>query len=429
MNEPQPPRWPSRLLETFCAPHLLEEVQGDLQELYGEWVREYGERRAGWLYLFHSVKFIRLYRIKRFSSRNLTPMLKNYGIIAFRNLLRQKGYSVLNILGLALGLACSFLITLWIQDELNYDGFHASGDQLYRVMRHVHSDGQITTSDRVSWNIANGLREYPEVKEVSVTYPTDLVMNSGELSVREAGIYATPDFFTMFTWHLVRGQSDEVLRDPASVVISVSLAEKYFGDEWRTQAIGKTIHDEIGDLGNFTVTGVFEDIPRHSSLQFDFVLPMAVFERRNDWLFNWMNSGVSIFARLHEGTDGAVLSRKITDIQNEHIEGFRSDLFLQPYADQHLYSGFQDGVLSGGRIEYVRMFAIVALVIILIACINFMNLATARSMRRAKEVGRAQSGRSREAFVGRSVYGRIKSAGAGGVCLSDDDNRIGTAVL
>lgn len=315
-------------------------------------------------------------------------MFKNYLTIALRNLLRQKGYSLLNITGLSFGLACTFLIALWIQDEMSYDRFHENGDRLYRVMRHVHSDGQISTSDQVTWNIANTLEEeYPEVQGVSVTYSTSLVMNSGELSIREEGLYASPDFFSMFTWHLVQGEPEEVLRSPTSVVISSSLAKKYFGENWSTEAMGGTIRDDVGGLGDFTVTGVFEDIPRQSSLQFDFVLPMQVYESRNDWLFNWMNSGVRIFASLHEGASGAVLSKKIVDMQNIRIEGFRSDLFLQPYTDQHLYSGFQNGVLTGGRIEYVRMFAIVALVIILIACINFMNLATARSMRRAKEIG------------------------------------------
>lgn len=390
-SEKKPPRLATRFLRWYCHPDLLDEVEGDLYELFERRVETGGLWKAKVRYWLNVLMFLHpdyIQKRKNHYTTNHTAMFKNYITIALRNLLRQKGYSLLNIVGLSLGLACTFLITLWIQDEMSYDSFHESGDRLYRVMRHVHSEGQIRTSDQVTWNIANTLKEeYPEVQDVSVTYPTNLVMSIGELSIREEGIYASPGFFDMFTWHLVQGEPKEVLRSPSSLLISSSLAEKYFGEDWRTKAIGGTIRDGVDGLGDFTVTGVFEDIPRHSSLQFDFVLPMQVYESRNDWLFNWMNSGVRIFARLHEGADEATLSKKITDIQNKHIEGFRSDLFLQPYTDQHLYSGFQDGVLTGGRIEYVRMFAIVALVIILIACINFMNLATARSMRRAKEIG------------------------------------------
>ena len=385
-----PPRLATCFLRWYCRSELLDEVEGDLYELFQRRIEKEGLQRARLRYWLNVLMFLHpdyIRKRKRLNLINHTAMLRNYFIIALRSILKQKSYSLLNIIGLSLGLACTFLITLWIQDEMRYDSFHESGDHLYRVMRHVHSDGQINTSNQVTWNIGHALQEYSEVRSVAVTNPVKLVMNSGELSIREEGIYASPGFFAMFTWHLVQGDPEEVLRSPSSFAISTSLAEKYFGKDWPTQAMGGTIRDNVDGLGDFTVTGIFEDIPRHSSLQFDFVLPMQVYESRNEWLFNWMNSGVRIFARLHEGADGATLSSRITNVQNEHIEGFRSDLFLQPYTEQHLYSGFQNGVLTGGRIEYVRMFTIVALVIILIACINFMNLATARSMRRAKEIG------------------------------------------
>lgn len=316
-------------------------------------------------------------------------MLRNHFKIAVRTLLRQKGYSLLNVAGLAVGLACAFLITIWIQDELRYDRFHESGDRLYRVMRHVYSGDEIRTSSSVTFNIARALEEaYPEVEDVTVvTERVTLVMNRGDIPILEWGLYAGPHFFEMFTWNLIEGNPAEVLRDPASIVISTSLAERYFGLDWRQHAIGGTISDPVYDLGDFTVTGVFEDVPTNSSLQFDFVLPIELFVRQNEWLHNWMNSGIRIFVRTHEGSDGAALSENITDIQNEHIEGFRSDLFLQSYVDQRLYSNFRDGVLVGGLIDYLRIFSVVALMIVLIASINFMNLSTARSMRRAREIG------------------------------------------
>ena len=331
-------------------------------------------------------------------------MLKNYFKIALRTFKRQKGYSFLNVAGLSVGLACAFLIALWIRDEVRYDRFHASGDRIYRVLRHMYSNDQIRTVDTITWPLARVLKEeYPEVEDVAlITQPENLVFKRGELLARESGMHAGPAFFTMFSWRLIQGVPDEVLQDPTSVVISASLAEKYFGSDWRERgsAVGEVIY--IDNRADFTVTGVFEDIPHHSSLQFDFVLPLEDYARRRSGLGNWNNSRFPLFVRTREGADAKALSEKIINIQNDHIKGFRSDLFLQPYTDQHLYSTFKDGVRIVGRIEYyVRVFSVVALIIVLIACINFVNLATARSVRRAREIGvRKAIGAERRSLIG-----------------------------
>ena len=332
-------------------------------------------------------------------------MLKNYLKIAYRTLVRQKGYAFINIFGLAVGLACAFLITLWIRDEVSYDRLHESGDRIYRVMRHVHSGDEIHTSDIVTWPLDRVLEEaYPEVEDVvAITQSEELLFSRGERSAREEGLYADADFFDVFSWDLIEGDPADVLQAPTSVVISASLAEKYFGSGWRTHAVGGTIiRDDIDGTKDLTVTGVFEDVPQHSSLKFDYALPMAAFVQRHEgWMGDWMNSAFHLFVRVGEGADADMLSEKITDLQNDHIEGFRSDLFLQPYADQHLYSAFKDGALAGGRIEYIQVFAVVALLIVLIACINFVNLATARSAQRAREVGvRKAVGAGRRSLVG-----------------------------
>lgn len=334
-------------------------------------------------------------------------MFKNYLKVAFRTLFRQKGYSFLNVAGLAVGLACAFLIALWIQDEVNYDRFHESGDRIYRVMRHVHFGDQIYTQEGVPWPLARVLKEeYPEVEDVTfITGAENLTFSRGELLMHEQGRHAGPAFFTMFSWRLIQGVPEKVLQNPTSIVISASLAEKYFGGDWRERggAVGETIY--IDNRQDFTVTGVFEDIPHHSSLRFDFVLPMEDhYMRRKRGLDDWNNSSLRLFIRTRERVDEAVLTAKITNIQNDHLDHdqFRSELFLQPYTDQHLYSTFEDGVLIVGPIEYyVRIFSVVALIILLIACINFMNLATARSMRRAREIGvRKAVGAARRSLVG-----------------------------
>ncbi|MEM6842794.1 MAG: ABC transporter permease [Bacteroidota bacterium] len=389
--KPSPPKYLLRFFRWFCHPDLHPFIEGDLLELYEERVKDMGKKKANIRFAWDVLLLFRpsiIRPLNQSQSVNHTAMFRNYFTIALRTLWQQKGYSALNILGLSLGLVCTFLLVLWIRDEVAYDHFHEHDDQLYRVMRHVYSGDDIETSDRVTWNIAQVLKDqYPEVEEVAIITPARFVMQQDEQSIQEEGIYATPDFFRMFSWDLIQGEEADVIRRPSSLVISRTLAQKYFGDEWKSQALGSTVHDNVYGQGDFTITGVFEDIRFQSSLQFDFVLPMVVYEERNPWLYNWNNSGPRIFVQTQAGTDGAALSAKITDIQNEHIEGFRSDLFLQSYADQHLYSSFKDGKQAGGRIEYVRMFGVVALIILLIASINFVNLATARSMRRAREIG------------------------------------------
>ena len=222
-------------------------------------------------------------------------MLKNYIKVAFRALRRQKGYSFLNIAGLSVGLACALLIALWIQDELSYDRFHQNGDRIYQVRRHVQfNSDQIYTQQSVPWPLASALEEnYSEVEEVVlIREPRRFSVSQNENSTREIGLYAGPAFFEMFSWGLIQGEDKMVLQDPMSVVLSVSLAKKYFGTDWRERAVGRRIR--IDNREDFTVTGVFRDIPGNSSLQFDFVLPMDAHVRQQNFanLNNWSNSSL-----------------------------------------------------------------------------------------------------------------------------------------
>lgn len=334
-------------------------------------------------------------------------MLKSYFKTAIRNFWRQKAYSFINVLGLSVGLASSFLILLWIQNERRYDRFHEQGDQLHRVMRNVHySDGQIATGSSVPMPLADVLEtEYPEISHaVLVSWETELVFSVEDQTFRERGRYATPGLFEIFSFSLIQGTPRKVLENPDAVVISESLARKYFGPNGSTDALGRRLYIDR----DYTITGVFEDIPENSSLRFDFVLPGASFFQQNDWVHHWGNSGFRIFVRLQEGADGAALSRKIENVINDHHPSANSKLFLQPYTDMYLHSNFEDGQLAGGRIEYVRIFALVAVFLLLIASINFMNLVTARSAGRAREIGvrktvGATQGSLAGQFIGESV--------------------------
>lgn len=393
-NPASPPTLPMKLFRWFCKPAYHLDIEGDLVELFEIRQEEKGLRYARWVFYVDVLLLFRpsiIRPITLFKGLKSPTMFKHHFKLGWRLLLKNKGYSLINISGLALGMAVAMLMALWIKDEINYDTFHSGSDQIYAVKRHVFSDGEIHTSDRVTFNIASTLKTtYPSVEEVAITtYPIPLVITQSEVSFREFGIYATPSFFDIFSWKWLQGDTTTILASPNSILISASLAEKYFGRDGveKGQALGQLIEHNTEGLPPFMVAGIFEDIPSQSSLQFDFVLPMEVYEKRNDWLSDWNNSGIRIFTQLQEGADITVLNEKIKDVQNEHIEQFRSDLFLQAYADQHLYSSFKNGKQAGGRILYVRIFGIVALFLILIACINFMNLSTARALQRVKEIG------------------------------------------
>ena len=320
-------------------------------------------------------------------------MLKNYLRLAVRRLRRQKGYTAINVLGLSVGLACSFFILLWVQDELGYDRFHAQGDQLYRVMHNVkYSDGRFDTWNEVPLPLAEVLeRQVPEITDaVLVTWEMELAVARQNEAFRERGLQASPALFEIFSFPFIQGDPHTALDDPDAVVISEQLAQKYFGPDWRTAGtvLGQPLR--MDNRKDFTVAGVFKDVPRNSTLQFDFVLPIEEFIVRNPWLETWQSSALRLFVRLRAGASMAEVSAKIAPFITEHREeheGLSNTLFLQPYGDIHLYGDFEAGQVAGGRIDYVRIFILIAFFILLIACINFMNLATARSMHRAREIG------------------------------------------
>lgn len=398
-----------KFLRWFLRPELAEEVEGDLEERFYAALEKQSPGKAKLDYWFQVLHYLRGFALRKnlFTALNPLFMVRHNFRLSWRLLLKNKGYSLINIGGLALGMAVAMLITLWIKDELRFDAFHDRLDQLYQVKRHVHSGNEIQTSETVTWNIAGELEaNYPEVEQMAVTTaPQELITRIGELSYRETGLFATPGFLKLFSWELLQGKAAEALQDPGSILISSTLADKYFGDNWRETngAIGQVIEHDLARIGvpALTVSGVFEKVPANSSLQFDYLLPFEIFESRNPWITNWNNSGFRIYAQLRPGTDAASLNQRIRDMQNEHIEDFRSDLFLQAFADHHLYGVFKDGLQAGGRIEYVRIFTIVAFFLILIASINFMNLATARSLQRAKEIGvRKAIGAERRLLIG-----------------------------
>ncbi|MDA1028809.1 MAG: ABC transporter permease [Bacteroidetes bacterium] len=334
-------------------------------------------------------------------------MLRNYLTTSIRDILRHKGYSFLNIAGLAVGLACAFFIVLWIQDEVSTDRFHESGDRMYSVMRHSTFGGNKGTTRAIPKPLAAALVEnYPEVENaVLISWEMETLLFRENNSFRPSGRWVGPDFFKVFSYPLALGDKETALRTPESIVLSADLAQAYFGTNWRTRndILGSTL--TLGKRLEVAITGVFEAIPANSTLKFEFVVPIEEYTRRNDWVESWSNNGLHLVARLVPGTDLASFNAKIIDLVDEHVDVYETDLFFYPFSEMYLRSDFENGVLVGGRIDYVRIFGLVALVIIIIASINFMNLATARSAGRAREIGVRKSVGATRAILARQFMG------------------------
>ena len=310
-------------------------------------------------------------------------MFRNYFKIAIRSLLKSKLFSFINIFGLSLGMSCSLLIWLWVKDELSFNRFYPDLENIYFVRPASDWKGQKNVGEATPGPWLEAIqKESPDLAAITkITWTRDLLFKVGEKSTKENGFYATTDFFKVFQTPFLEGNPESAISAPTSIAISRKLAEKYFGDD---NAVGKTI--QLDNSTNFTISSVFENIPQNASVRFDWIVNFKVQEQ--DWMKTWGNYSFKTYARLADNADpihAEAVMQKI--IKKNSPPQFASFPVLQKMSEIYLYSEFENFKAVGGRIEYVRVFSIVAIFILLIACVNFMNLATARSVKRAKEVG------------------------------------------
>ncbi len=334
-------------------------------------------------------------------------MFRNFLRIALRNLRRHVSYSVINISGLSIGIACSILILLWVQNETSFDKFLPKSDKLYQVYASADFDGRIN-----SWR-SIPLPSYEEFKtahshivnSVVTGWGGNRLMTVGDTRIMQRGFFVSEEFLEMFEYELLRGEASQVLDDPSSIVISESLAQTLFKDE---DPMGQVV--VVDDESHLKVTGIVKDIPDNTSFQFDYLIPWKHRETINPWVVrnktNWGNYSFQVFVELSDASKEQEVNEGIHDIL---VEKGQTDVprwfHLHNMEKWRLYSNFQGGVAKSGQADYVQLFTVIALFILVIACINFMNLSTARSERRAKEVGIRKTLGSRRGQLIAQFYG------------------------
>jgi predicted permease len=310
-------------------------------------------------------------------------MIKNYLKTAFRNILKHKGFSIINITGLAIGMACTLLILLWVQDELSYDRFHKKGKDIYRVIQDI-----TFTDHRTTWAITQGplgpslKKDFPEICNSTRITGRRFRLKFSEQTFDEIVLMADASIFEMFDFPLLKGDPTKVLSDPNAIVLTKKMAKKYFGEQ---NPLGKTITAD--NKHDFLVTGIVEECPKNSHIEFDFIIPFVFGRKLKYSVDRWNNSQFRTYVQLKKGTSAQDVIPKISNYLKEKptIEK-DAKLNLQALFRIHLYSDYEFDS-AHGDITYVLIFSMVAFSILLIACFNFMNLTTARSGNRAREIG------------------------------------------
>jgi putative ABC transport system permease protein len=416
MNESLLLRRILQLLRAFCPDHLYEEISGDIAQRFEKDSRKLGVAKAKGRLIWNALRFFRPGIILRGQfSPGLTAIdsCQHFLKMFFRTSLKHASYTTINISGLALGLAAAVFILLWDLDELTFDQFHTDKDRIYQVMgNHTYPDN-ITTIGATSGRLGPALRELPEIESACRTqdFTLRMLFSCKDKAIYESGTYADASLFDIFTIPITSGSEKSPLPDINSVAISQTLAKKFFGDR---DPVGEVFR--IDNRIDAKVTAVFRDLPGNSTLQFEFVLPYALYAKTDQYNEEWGAwTGGRTYLKVRPGSDIATLNKKIDVLFTKpHIWprwDTNVELFLYSINDWRLRDQFENGKQSGGKIFYVKAFGAIAIFILLIASFNFMNLATARSAVRSKEIGvRKMVGARRSSLAGQFMAESILTA-------------------
>ena len=315
-------------------------------------------------------------------SRLTRDLFCNYFKTAWRSLSRNRGFSAINISGLAIGLASAIVLLLWIRNEVTFDQFHKNRDRVYEVLSRSATDGHIDVDDVTPMAlgpvIQTGYRREVDTV-VRVNWAGAFIFSVGDKHIQTEGCLADPGFFELFSFPFLKGDAATALSGPRNIILTEKLAKKLFGNE---DPMGRAVR--VDSTPNFVVAGVLKDLPPNTRFSFEYLLPFS-YNREIHWLLtSWKTHTAETFVLLHPGVTEETADKSIRMILHSFAPDVNSVLFLHPMRKWHLYSNFDEGRSSGGEINFVRMLAFIAAFILLIACINYMNLSTARSIRRAR---------------------------------------------
>jgi len=395
-----PSKTPHWFLRQYLGKSDHYTLIGDFEEIHTEIAKEKGIFPA---FIWYWGQIIR--SIPSFVFHSVywsVQMIKNYLKIAFRNIRRHKGYSFINITGLAIGIACCLLITIWVLDELSYDKFHENAATLYRVEENQDYSGRQFHVYVTPHPLAPALKEeIPEIKKATrYVQSGGLLMRQGEMAFFEDYIWAVdPSFLHMFTFPLIRGDKNTALDSPYSLVVTQDIAEKYFGEE---DPLGKVI--SVNNQYDFTITGVMNNVPHNSYFRFEIIIPYEFLRTTGQTNEEWGSNSIHTYVQLQENIPAEQVNEKISGFIRTHQPENKTNLVLMPFTSLrlHEYAGWEQ---SGNAIQYVYIFSLIAFFVLLIACINFMNLSTARSSNRAKEVGLRKVIGAQKRQIIRQFYG------------------------
>lgn len=322
-------------------------------------------------------------------------MILNYIKIAFRSLLKNKGYSFLNIFGLAIGITCASLIFLWVEDELSFNDDFEKQDQVYIIPTNQQYEGEWRTFYSTPGPLAQDMKnEIPGVVRASRSSGEERLFSVGDNAINRRGRYADADFLEIFSLKFIEGNAKDAFNNPEAIVIAQETAELLYGKN--TKVLGKVL--KVNNKDSYLISGVFENLPKNVSFPFDWVAPFERYRDGAEWMTSYGSNFSDTFVELSPEANFEAVDTRIRAMIPKKTEEADTYAFLHSIKNWHLRSKFEGGKIVGGRIAYVRLFTIIALIILLIACINFMNLSTARSEKRANEVGVRKamgSGRSR----------------------------------